>query len=71
MKSRGGLGTSLLPARFYFLALLFTSHRSPLSERLEQAILNQQDHQPLFKRAVSSEDLEVRGRVSSTKDEAA
>ena len=23
--------------RFYFFALLFTSHRSPLSERLEQA----------------------------------
>ena len=35
MKSRGGLGI-LLP-RFYFFALLFTSHRSPLSERLEQA----------------------------------
>ena len=34
-------------------------------------LLNQQDHQPLFKRGVSSEDLEVRGRVSSTKDEAA
>ena len=31
---------------------------------------NQQDHQPLFKRAVSSENLEVRGRVSSTKGEA-
>ena len=29
---------SLLPlARFYFIALLFTSHRSPLSERPEQA----------------------------------
>ena len=42
MKSRGGLGrevrelTSPLP-RFYFFALLFSSHRSPLSERLEQA----------------------------------
>ena len=32
MKSRGGL------ASFYFFALLFTSHRSPLSERLEQAM---------------------------------
>ena len=30
IKSRGGLG-------FIFFALLFTSHRSPLSERLEQA----------------------------------
>ena len=30
MKSREG--------RFYFFALLFTSHRSPLSERLEQAM---------------------------------
>ena len=29
---------SLLPLpRFCFIALLFTSHRSPLSERLEQA----------------------------------
>ena len=37
MKSRGGLGTPLLLPRFYFFALLFTSHRSPLSERLEQA----------------------------------
>ena len=44
MKSRGGLGREvrfplsplLLPC-FYFFALLFTSHRSPLSERLEQA----------------------------------
>ena len=36
MKSRGGLGALPLP-RFYFFALLFTSHRSPLSERLEQA----------------------------------
>ena len=36
MKSRGGLGPLLLP-RFYFFALLFISHRSPLSERLEQA----------------------------------
>ena len=27
----------LLLPRFYFFALLFTSHRSPLSERLEQA----------------------------------
>ena len=34
MKSRGGL---LLP-RFYFFALPFTLHRSPLSERLEQAM---------------------------------
>ena len=31
MKSRGGL------PRFYFFALPFTLHRSPLSERLEQA----------------------------------
>ena len=30
------LSPLLLP-RFYFYALLFTSHRSPLSERLEQA----------------------------------
>ena len=28
--------SSLLLPRFYFFALLFTSHRSPLSERLEQ-----------------------------------
>ena len=27
----------LLLPRFYFFALLFTSHRSPVSERLEQA----------------------------------
>ena len=46
MKSRGGLGTEVrfplspLPLpRFYFFALLFTSHPSPLSERLGQAIL--------------------------------
>ena len=48
MKSRGGLGrevrerfplSSLLLPRFYFFALPFTSHRSPLSERLEQARL--------------------------------
>ena len=31
---------------------------------------NQQNHQPFFKKAVASEDLEVRGRVSSTKGEA-
>ena len=44
MKSRGGLGSEvreplspLLLPRFYFFALLFTSHRSSLSERLEQA----------------------------------
>ena len=30
------LSPFLLP-NFYFFALLFTSHRSPLSERLEQA----------------------------------
>ena len=36
MKSRGGLSPLPLP-RFYFFALLFTSRRSPLSERLEQA----------------------------------
>ena len=44
MKSRGGLGREVprspLPLpRFYFFALLFTSHRSPLSERLEQATM--------------------------------
>jgi len=45
MKSRGGLGKEVFPLsplllpRFYFFALLFTSHRSPLSERLEQAIV--------------------------------
>ena len=40
MKSRGGNGESSAPLpRFYFFALLFTSHRSPLSERLEQASL--------------------------------
>ena len=45
MKSRGGLGrevrefplSPLLLPRFYFFALLLTSHRSPLSQRLEQA----------------------------------
>ena len=38
MKSRGGTGESSVPLpRFYFLAPLFTSHHSPLSERLEQA----------------------------------
>ena len=42
MKSRGGLGrevplSPLLLPRFYFFMLLFPSHRSPLSERLEQA----------------------------------
>ena len=39
MKSRGGLEREvpLLLPRFYFFALLFTSHRSPLSKRLEQA----------------------------------
>ena len=44
MKSRGGLGrevrfplSPLLLPRFYFFALPFTLHRSPLSERLEQA----------------------------------
>ena len=38
MKSRGGLGREpLLLPRFYFFVLLFTSHRSPLSEHLEQA----------------------------------
>ena len=35
MKSRGGLGREV--PRFYFFALPFTLHRSPLSERLEQA----------------------------------
>ena len=45
VKSRGGLGrevpslTSSLPSLLFFRAL-FTSHRSPLSERLEQASLN-------------------------------
>ena len=45
MKSRGdwgercGFPLSPLPLpRFYFFALLFTSHSSPLSERLEQAM---------------------------------
>ena len=45
MKSRGGLGrevrfplSPLLLPRFYFFALPFILHRSPLSERLEQAI---------------------------------
>ena len=44
MKSRGGLGrevrfplSPLLLPRFYFFALPFTLHCSPLSERLEQA----------------------------------
>ena len=38
MKVEGGLGREvLLLPRFYFFALLFTSHRSPLSERLEKA----------------------------------
>ena len=37
MKSRGGLETPLLLPRVYFFALLFTSHRSPLSGRLQQA----------------------------------
>ena len=38
IKSRGGLGRHLSPSlAFIFFALLFTSHRSPLSERLEQA----------------------------------
>ena len=31
--------SSLPLPRFYFFALLFTSHRSPLSEHLEQAII--------------------------------
>ena len=31
--------SSLPLPRFYFFALLFTSHRSPLSERLEKAII--------------------------------
>ena len=41
MKSRGGLGREVSPLllpRFYFFALPFILHRSPLSERLEQAI---------------------------------
>ena len=40
MKSRGGLGREALLPRFYFFALPFTLHRSPLSERLEQAKAN-------------------------------
>ena len=36
MKNRGGLGRE---PSLYFFALLFTSQRSPLSERLEQAHL--------------------------------
>ena len=45
MKSRAELGreareplSPLLLHRFYFFALLFNSHRSQLSERLEQAM---------------------------------
>ena len=38
MKSRGGPYFLYYLPRFYFFALLFTSHRSPLSERLEQAV---------------------------------
>ena len=50
MKSRGGLGREVRseewgvrsltspPPSLLFFALLFTSHRSPLSERLEQAM---------------------------------
>ena len=50
IKSRGGLGREVSPyLAFIFFALLFTSHRSPLSERLEQAtlqhILLQNDHE--------------------------
>ena len=44
MKSRGGLGRASLtspPSSFLFFALLFTSHCSPLCERLEQAKINQ------------------------------
>ena len=40
IKRRGGLGRDLSPLllpSFYFFALLFTSHRSALSKRLEQA----------------------------------
>ena len=58
MKSRGGQGREvrercslglfpllpLLLPRIYFFALLFTSHRSPLSERLEQAMIDVDIH---------------------------
>ena len=54
-ESRGGLGREALTSnplpRFYFFALLFTSHRSPVSERLEQAKITL-----LIQRFVSSED---------------
>ena len=42
IKSRGGLGREYLSPSlaFIFFALLFTSHRSPLSERLEQATVS-------------------------------
>ena len=43
MKSRGGL------PRFYFFALPFTLHRSPLSERLEQAKAMEADLKLLFR----------------------
>ena len=58
MKSRGGL----LP-RFYFFALPFTLHRSPLSERLEQAIMTcvEEQFRFLFLRGVGS--WEGRGRI--------
>ena len=36
-KAMKSIVSLLLLPRFYFFALLFTSHRSPLSERLEQA----------------------------------
>ena len=53
MKSRGGLGREVFPLsplllpRFYFFALPFTLHRSPLSERLEQAICNPSRGSPI------------------------
>ena len=59
IKSRGGLGReglSPLPLpRFYFLALLFTSHRSPLSERLEQAITVVENNKDIVKITVHGE----------------
>ena len=41
MTSRGGLGREVSSSLAFFFAFLFTSHRSPLSERLEQAKTSQ------------------------------
>ena len=40
MKSRGGLGSTSPPPSLLFFRAPFTSHRSPLSERLEQATVS-------------------------------